>query len=177
MASEGNELEATERHLKNVRLAMEFKFLTRQAPAGVYMLPEIEDIRRLHGVIFIRRGLYTDGVFRFQIHLPDGYNDHNTHPIVLFTPPVFNPFIDPVTGELDLKVEENMREWAPDKHFIITAVTFLKKAFYAKSYDAYSKLPNEEARHMYPLPSPHTPALCAPSLPSPCCLIACADPY
>jgi ubiquitin-protein ligase len=149
MASfEGNELEATEQHLKSVKIAIEFKYLTRQAPAGVYLLPEVDNIRILHGVIFLRRGLYADGVFRFRIELPPTYNDKNTHPRIIFTPPIFSPFIDMTTGELCLTTEETLKEWNPDKHFIITAITFLKKSFYAKSYDGYAHVPNEEARQM-----------------------------
>ncbi|RYG99237.1 hypothetical protein EON65_50475 [archaeon] len=142
------DLDISEHHLKDVKLAMEFKYLAKQAPAGVYLLPEPDNIRQLHGVIFLRRGLYADGVFRFRIELPPSYNDVNTHPRIIFTPPIFNPFIDLQTGQLDLTVEESLREWIPDKHYIITAITFLKKAFYAKSYEGYARLPNEKARRM-----------------------------
>lgn len=151
MASEDNDsllIEATESHLKNVKLAIEFKHLAREAPAGVYMLPETNNIRVLHGAIFVRRGLYADGVFRFRMDLPEAYNGLNTHPKITFTPPIFNPFIDLTTGEMDLRVDDNMKEWRPEKHYLITAVSFLKKAFFAKSYEGYGQLPNEEARQM-----------------------------
>lgn len=41
-------------HLKDFKLAIEFKFLMKMAPGGVYLMPEFENIRRLHGVIFLR---------------------------------------------------------------------------------------------------------------------------
>lgn len=143
-------LEASAQHIKDFKLAIEFKYLMKHSPAGVYLMPEFDNIRKLHGVIFLRRGLYRDGIFRFQIHLPTEYNDINTHPEIFFNPPVYNPMIDPVTGRLDLKIDEVLKEWQPERHFIVTAITFLKKIFYMKSYDSYAPgtLANEDARHL-----------------------------
>ena len=96
--------EETIQHLKDFKLAIEFKYLRKHAPGGVYLMPELENIRILHGVIFLRRGLYRDGVFRFQINLPLAYNDVNMHPEIIFTPPVFNPLIDPVVSLLAIVI-------------------------------------------------------------------------
>jgi hypothetical protein len=41
-------------HLKDFKLAIEFKYLMKHSPGGVYLLPEFDDIRKLHGVIFLR---------------------------------------------------------------------------------------------------------------------------
>jgi ubiquitin-protein ligase len=90
--------EETIQHLKDFKLAIEFKFLMKHAPGGVYLMPELDNIRKLHGVIFLRRGLYRDGVFRFQMNLPPAYNDVGTYPEIKFTPPVYNPLIDPVVS-------------------------------------------------------------------------------
>jgi ubiquitin-protein ligase len=65
-------LENSAQHIKDFKLAIEFKYLMKNSPTGVYLLPEFDDIRVLHGVIFIRRGLYHDGIFRFIIKLPKG---------------------------------------------------------------------------------------------------------
>lgn len=139
-------LEKSTQHIKDFKLAIEFKYLMKHAPAGVYLMPEVDNIRRLHGVIFVRRGLYRDGVFRFLIELPPNYNDIDTHPMIKFTPPVFNPLVDPVTGSLDLRIDEYLKQWQPERHFIVTAITFLKRIFYMKSYDNFSSVPNEEAK-------------------------------
>lgn len=53
------------------------------------------------------------------------------------------------TGELDLKVEEGLREWIPEKHFCVTALIFLKKIFYMKSFENYEVVGNEEARLLF----------------------------
>ena len=141
-------LESSVQHIKDIKLAIEFKYLTKNSPAGVYILPEIDNIRLLHGVIFIRRGLYRDGIFRFQIKLPPAYNDHNCHPEIVFTPPIFNPLIDPKSGHLDLRLDETLKEWHPERHFIVSAIIFLKKIFYSSSYDQFPYIPNEEAKHL-----------------------------
>jgi hypothetical protein len=47
---------------------------------------------------------------------------------------------------LDLRLNPLLKDWHPEKHFITTALTFVKKIFYMKSYDEFGKLPNEEAR-------------------------------
>jgi len=104
--------------------------------------------RKLHGVIFVRRGVYRDGVFRFVLELPDQYNDYNAHPVVRFTSTMFHPLVDASSGNLDLKVEDSLKNWNPDKHFIATVLTFVKKIFYLKSFESYSSLsafPNPEA--------------------------------
>ena len=134
-------------------------------------------VREMDGVVFVRRGLYRNGVFRFVLSVTETYNSFNSHPIVVFQPPVFNPLIDPKasdyemydtttkialfhwcfiivfvllfqTGVLDLRLEPLLKEWLPDKHFLITALIFIKKVFYTKSFDDYGPLPNEEARQM-----------------------------
>ena len=82
-------------HLRDFKLAIEFKHLMNNSPGGIYLLPEFENIRKLHGVIFLRRGVYRDGVFRFTISLSQKYNSKNAHPKICFVPPIFHPLIHP----------------------------------------------------------------------------------
>lgn len=145
---DGNVLERSTQHIRDFKLAIEFKYLMKHAPAGVYLMPEFDNIRKLHGVIFVRRGLYRDGVFRFTMNLPLLYNDENTHPEIVFTPPIFNPLVDPATGILDLKMDESLKDWQPERHFIVTAVTFLKKIFYMKDYNSFERVANEDAKSL-----------------------------
>lgn len=136
-------------YLKDVKYALEYKYLMKAAPMGIYLLPEFENLRVLHGIIFIRRGLYRDGIFRFVIKLPLSYNDIDTYPEVVFTPPVFNPLVDMATGVLDLRLDEFFaKEWNPEKHHLVSVVTYIKKIFYLKDYSVYNKVANEEAREL-----------------------------
>jgi ubiquitin-protein ligase len=112
-------------------------------------MPEFNDIRKYHGVIFVKKGLYRDGIFRFTLVLPKEYNDVNTYPEVTFTPPIFNPFIDPITGILDLKQDPDKSTWQPDKHYIRDALYFLKRSFYMKDFSVFEQVANEEARKLF----------------------------
>lgn len=87
--------DSSSQHLRDFKLAIEFKHLMNHGPGGVYLLPEFDNIRKLHGVIFLRRGVYRDGAFRFVIELSTKYNGKNTHPKVYFAPPIFHPLIHP----------------------------------------------------------------------------------
>jgi hypothetical protein len=61
---------------------------------------------------------------------------------------MFHPLVNASSGVLDLKVEDNLKNWNPDKHFIATVLTFVKKIFYLKSFESYNSLtafPNQEA--------------------------------
>lgn len=141
-------IDTSAQHIKDFKLAIEFKYLMKHAPAGLYLLPEFDNIRVLHGVIFVRRGLYRDGIFRFRIDLPPQYNEYNTHPMITFTPPIFNPLVDPSTGRLDLSVDPQLQEWHAERHFIVTAISFLKKIFYMKNYNGFLRMPNPEAKNL-----------------------------
>eukprot|EP00428_Durinskia_dybowskii_P074304 CAMPEP_0170400432 /NCGR_PEP_ID=MMETSP0117_2-20130122/24497_1 /TAXON_ID=400756 /ORGANISM="Durinskia baltica, Strain CSIRO CS-38" /LENGTH=190 /DNA_ID=CAMNT_0010657185 /DNA_START=291 /DNA_END=863 /DNA_ORIENTATION=- len=81
--------------------------------------------------------------------LPLLYNDEGTHPVIEFTPPIFNPLVDPVTGVLDLTASESLKTWQPDKHFVVTAVTFLKKIFYLKDFEEFSQCANPSAKQIF----------------------------
>jgi len=142
-------MDSSAQHIRDYKLAIEFKYLMAHAPAGVYLMPEFEDIRQLHGVIFVRRGLYRDGMFRFVMRLPPMYNTSDTHPQIFFDPPLFSPLVDPLSGALDLCAEEALLVWQPEKHFLVTAVTFLKRVFYMKGFDQFERIANPEAQHMF----------------------------
>lgn len=80
------------------------------------------------------------------MELPADYNDADTWPVVLFTSSVFNPMVNPMTGELDLK--SMFPKWLPGKHYMVTALTFLKKVFYMKDF-SFSHPANPEAQNLF----------------------------
>lgn len=145
-------LENQNPHLRDIRLAIEFKHLVGHAPGGVYLFPHRRDIRQLFGVIFVRKGLHRGGVFRFKLSLPPDYNSPGSLPSLLFTPPIFHPLVDPESGEVRLQCSEvfgGEGGWDPQKHFLITLLVFLKKIFYLKSFDDCHDVPNKEALQLY----------------------------
>jgi len=119
--------------LKDLKLTIEYKHLKQNSPGGVLVVPSFEDLRVWNGVIFVRKGSYQDGIFKFTINIPSEYNDKNVWPEVRFVSEVFNPYVNPQTGLLDLR--SNYPQWDPNSHFMITVLTFVKKIFYLKESD------------------------------------------
>lgn len=122
-----------EQALRDYKVTIEFKHLKSHAPGGVYVVPSLDDLRTFYGVIFVRRGPFTNGIFKFQLKLPMLYNDVNQHPQIFFLTKVYNPHVDPETDELDIKT--TYPRWDPSRHYLVTVLTFLKKIFYAKTFD------------------------------------------
>jgi ubiquitin-protein ligase len=141
-----------EQAMRDYKLGIEYKHLKQHCPGGVYLVPSFDDLRQFHGVIFLRRGVFTNGIFKFTLTCPPKYNDMGTHPIVKFSSYVYNPHIHPESGEVDLCVA--YPEWDPSKHFLVTALTYVKRIFYVKDYDALTKdeshlLPNQDALNFF----------------------------
>jgi len=53
-------------------------------------------------VIFVREGYYREGIFKFEIHIPQNYP--SKPPEIQFTTKIFHPLVDISTGKLDLSV-------------------------------------------------------------------------
>ena len=136
--------EEREQALRDYKVTIEYKHLKSHAPGGVYLIPSLDDLRHFYGVVFVRRGPFTNGIFKFQLQLPRLYNDVNQHPQIVFTSYVYNPHVDPKTGELD--IQSAYPKWDPSRHYLVTVLTFLKKIFYAKSFEDCKA--NMEARRL-----------------------------
>lgn len=118
------------KQLRDYSLLMEYKKLKALAPAGVYVLPSTENLREWHGVIFLRKSYYRNGVFKFVISIPESYPEEG--PRVFFVSKVFNPMISPDSGELDLSAQFPI--WNPNQHYIVLVLAYIKKIFYKYEY-------------------------------------------
>lgn len=133
--------------MRDYKLSIEYKHLKQHCPGGVYLLPSHDSIRTFHGVIFVRRGSFTNGIFKFTLVCDPKYNDLNLHPKITFNSYVYNPHVHPQTGEVDLRIA--YPEWDSSKHYLVTVMTYIKRIFYLKEKD-YSeenmdRYPNQEA--------------------------------
>jgi ubiquitin-protein ligase len=134
--------EEREQALRDYKVTIEYKHLKSHAPGGVYLVPSLDDLRKFYGIIFVRRGPFTNGIFKFQLRLPPTYNDVNQHPQITFESYIYNPHVNAATGQLDITTA--YPRWDPSKHYLVTVLTFLKKIFYAKTFD--DAIANPEAR-------------------------------
>jgi ubiquitin-protein ligase len=136
--------EEREQALRDYKVTIEYKHLKSHAPGGVYLIPALHDLRHFYGIIFVRRGPFTNGIFKFELTLSPEYNDNNQHPRIAFSSSVYNPHVHYETGELDIK--SAYPRWDPSRHYLVTVLTFLKKIFYAKSFEDAKA--NAEAREL-----------------------------
>ena len=103
----------------------------------------MDNLRLFFGVIFVRRGPYSNGIFKFQLKLPLKYNDENQHPSITFSTYVYSPYVDEATGVLDIL--SAYPKWDPSKHYLVTVLTYLKKIFYSKNFaDAKANMDAKE---------------------------------
>ena len=79
------------------------------------------------GIIFIRQGIYQEGIFRFKILIPENYPDGDC-PRVLFEHPVFHPLVDTETHELDVK--RGFHKWRRNVNHIWQVLLYMRKCFY-----------------------------------------------
>ncbi|GMI40876.1 hypothetical protein TeGR_g8582 [Tetraparma gracilis] len=117
--------------LKSHHLSIEYKHLLSHSPSGVYLLPSPATPGLFVGVIFLRRGLYQNGIYKFTLQVPPSYNERGSHPVVTFTTPLLSPLVSD-RGVLDMPAA--FPEWDPSRHYLITALTYVKKLFYIKSF-------------------------------------------
>jgi ubiquitin-protein ligase len=82
------------------------------------LLPQFDNFRSMfhnylvfcflvwHGVIFIKDGVYKNGIFKFVVTFALDYP--KTFPKIIFNSKVFHPLISINSGELDLSVMSNL---------------------------------------------------------------------
>ncbi|KAJ8272154.1 hypothetical protein COCON_G00110130 [Conger conger] len=108
-------------------LLAEFTLVIKQKLPGIYVQPSYRSALMWFGVIFIRHGLYQDGVFKFTVYIPDNYPDGEC-PRVVFDIPVFHPLVDPVSGELD--VRRAFTKWRRNHNHIWQVLMYARTIFY-----------------------------------------------
>ncbi|KAK3086651.1 hypothetical protein FSP39_021412 [Pinctada imbricata] len=124
-------------------LMAEYELLMKQKCPGCYVMPSALTPNKWYGILFIRQGLYQEGVFKFTLTIPDNFPDGDC-PTLVFSFPVFHPLVDPQTGELDVK--RAFTKWRKNSNHIWQVLRYARLAFYKID----CKQPwNEEAANIY----------------------------
>ncbi|XP_064598924.1 LOW QUALITY PROTEIN: AKT-interacting protein-like [Liolophura sinensis] len=105
----------------------EYGQLQKQNISGLYVIPSAKSPLVWFGVLFIRQGLYQDGIFKFTLSIPETYPDGGC-PRIVFDPPVFHPIINPDTGELDVK--RGYPKWRRNVNQLWHVLYYTRVAFY-----------------------------------------------
>lgn len=108
-------------------LMAEFNLLLKQKLPGIYCLPSARSALTWFGVLFIRQGPYQEGVFRFQVQIPDNYPDGDV-PKIVFENPVFHPSVDPATHQLNVK--QGFHKWKRNVNHIWQILLYTRRVFY-----------------------------------------------
>ncbi|EDO45944.1 predicted protein [Nematostella vectensis] len=124
-------------------LMAEYNQLRSQRLPGVYVLPAAKSALVWYGVIFIRMGLYQDGIFKFQMTIPENFPDGDC-PTLVFKPTIFHPVVNIETGELD--VRRAFPRWRRNINHLWQVLLYAKRIFY--KIDSRDPL-NPEAAEMY----------------------------
>jgi len=108
-------------------LMAEYNLLLKQKLPGIYCIPSANSSLLWFGVLFIRQGPYQEGVFRFQVMIPDNYPDGDV-PKVVFESHVFHPCIDPNTHQLNVK--QGFHKWKRNVNHIWQVLLYARRLFY-----------------------------------------------
>ncbi|XP_078336029.1 AKT-interacting protein-like isoform X2 [Crassostrea virginica] len=125
------------------KLMAEYNLLMTHKCPGCYAIPSALTPLIWHGVLFIRQGMYQEGIFRFILTIPENFPDGDC-PSLVFSFPVFHPLVDSTTGELDVK--RAFPKWRKSTNHIWQVLLYARRVFYKID----TKLPwNKEAAALY----------------------------
>lgn len=111
--------------------------LSKLAPSGIYVAPQSNNSRSRRllklgwfGVLFIREGYYSGGIFKFCLEMPTSYPEQA--PEFTFQSRVYHPMVDELSGRVDISL--GFPNWESGKHHILAVLYFVKKIFLLKQY-------------------------------------------
>lgn len=112
-------------------------------PLGVYVMPSSDNLNGAcaspirdvsytdqlflkvwYGVIFVHKGYYRSGVFKFRMTIPESYPNHP--PSVTFLTDMFHPLVD-VQG--NVSISQQFPTWRPYQDYLFHVLHYLKNMF------------------------------------------------
>ncbi|KAK6753268.1 hypothetical protein RB195_012704 [Necator americanus] len=118
-------------------LSSEFARVCRQPIDGMYIIPSACDQFTWFGLLFVRRGIYGGGIFRFNVRIPNDFPNTTSLPTVKFDLFVFHPNIDPASRRPDL-TRYFPDGWKKDKHHIQNVLLVVQRLFFSFDFDPES---------------------------------------
>ncbi|RUS22627.1 hypothetical protein BC937DRAFT_88233 [Endogone sp. FLAS-F59071] len=138
-------------YFKRYELMIEFTNLRNpnHCPLGVYVMPAQDNLNTWFGSLFVHKGYYRNGVFKFRISIPPEYPERA--PTVDFLTDMFHPLVDQKGG---FNMGQQFPAWRPHQDYIFHVLHYIKNAFkkvvldnllekYAKNKEAYRMYHNE----------------------------------
>ncbi|KAL1925776.1 uncharacterized protein VTP21DRAFT_659 [Calcarisporiella thermophila] len=135
-------------YFRRYELMIEFTNLRnpKHCPSGVYIMPAIDDMNTWYGVLFVRKGYYKNGVFKFRINIPREYPERA--PGVAFITDMFHPLVDQ-NGQLS--IGQQFPTWTPNRDYIFHVLHYVRNIFKKVALDGLMEkyCLNKEAYRMY----------------------------
>lgn len=102
--------------------------LPGHCPLGVWVIPSPDDIHHWCGTLFVHRGYYAGGIYKFTIDFSSNYPFDGQTPQVRFQTDCFHPLIDQANqGLFNLAIK--FPTWKPHETFICNLLYYLKSCF------------------------------------------------
>ncbi|KAH9459424.1 hypothetical protein Pst134EA_019577 [Puccinia striiformis f. sp. tritici] len=102
--------------------------LPGHCPLGVWVIPSPDDIHHWCGTLFIHRGYYAGGIYKFTINFSRNYPFDQQTPQINFQTDCFHPLIDQSNqGSFNLSLK--FPNWLPHENFICNLLYYLKSCF------------------------------------------------
>uniref|UniRef100_A0A1B6LXN4 UBC core domain-containing protein n=1 Tax=Graphocephala atropunctata TaxID=36148 RepID=A0A1B6LXN4_9HEMI len=130
-------------YFQEYSLIAEYNMLVSQGLPGLYVMPSASSALVWFCVVFVRKGLYQGGIFRFNLLIPDDFPNCGC-PRVVSDSPMFHPSVDPVTGEVG--VASVFPEWRKDVNRLWQMLDHVVQMFC--SIDTKNAV-NMEAAHLF----------------------------
>ncbi|CAO3621540.1 unnamed protein product [Mucor fragilis] len=115
-------------------------------PLGVYVMPSTEDLHVWYGVLFVHKGFYRSGTFKFRLTLPENYP--NQPPSITLLTDLFHPLVD-VKG--NVCISQQFPVWRPYQDYTFHVLHYLKNMFKKVVLDGLNDkyCYNKEAYRLY----------------------------
>ncbi|VDL63573.1 unnamed protein product [Nippostrongylus brasiliensis] len=103
----------------------------------MYVVPSACDQFRWFGLLFIRRGVFGGGIFRFNVRIPHDFPNTTALPVVKFDLYIYHPNIDPFHRRPDLS-RYFPEGWKKEKHHIQNVLLVVQRLFFSFDFDPES---------------------------------------
>ncbi|GMR59286.1 hypothetical protein PMAYCL1PPCAC_29481, partial [Pristionchus mayeri] len=122
----------------------EYAILGRKPIEGMFIMPGHINILEWWGILFIRNGIYTGGIFRFCVYLPKDFPETDNLPVIELESEVFHPQISLKERRVDL-TRYFPDGWKRDKHHVWNALIVLHRIFFSLDVDVETSANHEAA--------------------------------
>lgn len=137
--------------MSKLEISLEYSSLRLpgHCPLGVWVIPSPENIHYWCGTLFVHRGYYAGGIYKFTIEFSQNYPfDHET-PKVNFQTDCFHPLIDQSNhGAFDLSLK--FPKWIPHENFICNLLYYLKSCFKRSGLESIIACGNDSTAYNKP---------------------------